>query len=161
MHCTLSSASIFVDVPYSPSYSSSLVLYRVLCSGSFTLAKRLYSHGLIPCENGGCSRISHCQQHKKSHNNSGVTPCIVMKSDGILYYQESLISPEHWTKVALQECVAEIIVQGALSFDEENRDTSIHLIGVWASSGFVQSNDSSKKVITFHLVLTQQGLCAY
>ena len=57
------------------------------------------------------------------------------------------------------------IVQGALSLDEESRDVSIHLIDfsilvhIWVSSGFVHSNDSSKKVVIFSLVPVQQGLC--
>ena len=46
--------------------SSSLVLYWVHRSGSFNLAKRSYSHGLILGEYGGYSNISHCQQLKRS-----------------------------------------------------------------------------------------------
>ena len=34
---------------------------------------------------------------------SGVTPCIVMKNEWVLYHQVSSFSPEHWTKVVLQE----------------------------------------------------------
>ena len=34
-------------------------------------------------------------------SSSGVINCIVMKNDGVLYYQ--LSSPERWTKVVLQE----------------------------------------------------------
>ena len=45
--------------------SSSLVLYGVP-HGSFTLAKRSSSHGLILGKYGGCSRISHCLQRKRS-----------------------------------------------------------------------------------------------
>ena len=37
---------------------------------------------------------------------SGVTPCIVMKNDGVLYHQVLSFSPEHWTKVVLQEHAA-------------------------------------------------------
>ena len=36
-------------------------------------------------------------------SSSGVTPCIVMKNDGILYHEVLSFSPERWTKVALQE----------------------------------------------------------
>ncbi|KAJ4438066.1 hypothetical protein ANN_14005 [Periplaneta americana] len=36
-------------------------------------------------------------------SSSGVTPCIGMKNDGILYHQVSSFSPEDWTKVVLQE----------------------------------------------------------
>ena len=93
------------------------------------------------------------------HSSSGVTPCIIMRNDGVLYHQVSSFSPERWTKVVLQEravvgsvyslpwrysvvqCYSIIvlrhneyhlhsIVEGALSLDEENRDASIHLIGV-------------------------------
>ncbi|KAJ4438032.1 hypothetical protein ANN_13971 [Periplaneta americana] len=34
-------------------------------------------------------------------SSSGVTPCIVMKNDGVLYHQVSLFSPERWTKVVV------------------------------------------------------------
>ena len=37
------------------------------------------------------------------YNSSGVTPCIAMKNDGVLYQQVSSFSPEYWTKVVLQE----------------------------------------------------------
>ena len=46
--------------------NSSLDLYRVLRSGTFTLAKKSWSHGLISVEYGGCSWISHCQRRKRS-----------------------------------------------------------------------------------------------
>ena len=36
-------------------------------------------------------------------SSSGVTPCIVMKNDRVLYHQVSSFSPERWTKVVLQE----------------------------------------------------------
>ena len=36
-------------------------------------------------------------------SSSGLTPCIVMKNDGILYHHMSSFSPELWTKVVLQE----------------------------------------------------------
>ena len=36
-------------------------------------------------------------------NSSGVSPCIVMKNDGVLYHQMSLFSLELWTRVVLQE----------------------------------------------------------
>ena len=36
-------------------------------------------------------------------SSNGVTPCIVMKNDGVLYHQVSSFSPEGWTKVVLQE----------------------------------------------------------
>ena len=36
-------------------------------------------------------------------NSSGVSPCIVMKNDGVLYHQMSMFSLELWTKVVLQE----------------------------------------------------------
>ena len=62
-------ASIFlmfrIDHPIAM-ISSSNVLYRVPLSGSFTLAKKLQSHGLMSDENGGCSRISHFQRRKRS-----------------------------------------------------------------------------------------------
>ena len=37
-------------------------------------------------------------------SSSNVTPCIVMKNDGVLYHQVLSFSPERWTKVVLQEC---------------------------------------------------------
>ena len=38
------------------------------------------------------------------HDSSGgVTPCFVMKNDGVLYHQVSLFSLEHRMKVVLQE----------------------------------------------------------
>ena len=43
--------------------NSSLVLYRVPRSGSYTLANRSESHGFISCEYGECSTISHYQRH--------------------------------------------------------------------------------------------------
>ena len=36
-------------------------------------------------------------------SSSGVTVCIVMKNDGVLYHQVSSFSPERWTKMVLQE----------------------------------------------------------
>ena len=48
------------------------------------------------------------------------------------------------------------IVWGSLYLDEENRNASIQLIGV---SSLVPMSDSSKKVVTFPLVLVQHGLC--
>ena len=54
--------------------SPSLVLYRVPRSGSFTLAKRSQSHGLISSEYGGCSRISHFQRRKRTVTGSAVWP---------------------------------------------------------------------------------------
>ena len=36
-------------------------------------------------------------------SSSTVTPCIVMKNDGVLYHQVSSFSPERWTKVVVQE----------------------------------------------------------
>ena len=37
-------------------------------------------------------------------SSSGITPCIVMKNDGVLNHQVSSFSPEQRTKVVLQEC---------------------------------------------------------
>ena len=36
-------------------------------------------------------------------SSSGVTTCIVMKNDGIVYHQVSCFSPERWMNVVLQE----------------------------------------------------------
>ena len=36
-------------------------------------------------------------------SSSGVTPCIVMKDDGVVYLQVLSFSPERWTKVVPQE----------------------------------------------------------
>ena len=36
-------------------------------------------------------------------SSSSMTPCIVMKNDGVLYRQVVVFSPEHWTEVVLQE----------------------------------------------------------
>ena len=86
-------------------------------------------------------------------NSSGVTPCIVMKNDVVLYHQVSSFSPERWTKKVVQESAVIVsvyrlpwrysVVQYYLiivirhnehhlhsTLDEENRDASIHLIGV-------------------------------
>ena len=40
-------------------------------------------------------------------NSNGVTPCIVMNNDWVLYDEVSSFSPESWTKVVLQECAVE------------------------------------------------------
>ena len=36
-------------------------------------------------------------------DSSSVTPCIVMKNDGVLYHQVLAFSPERWMKVLLKE----------------------------------------------------------
>ena len=91
---------------------------------------------------------------------SGVTPCIVMKNDGVLYHQVSSFSPERWTKKVLQERAvagsvyrlswryssgavlphqchtsqwtssSRYIVYGELSLHEENWDATVHFTGV-------------------------------
>ena len=38
-------------------------------------------------------------------SSSGVTPCIVVKKDGVLYHLLPSFSPERWTTVVLQDCV--------------------------------------------------------
>ena len=43
-------------------------------------------------------------------DSSDVPFCIVMKNDGVLYHQVSSFSPEHWTKVVVQERAAVGIV---------------------------------------------------
>ena len=37
---------------------------------------------------------------QETHDSSGVTPCIVMKNDGVVYHKMSSFSPERWTKLA-------------------------------------------------------------
>ena len=80
--------------------------------------------------------------HEICESSSDVTPCIVMKNDGVLYQLVQSFSPEHCMKVVLQGCtlVGNIYTimnitftahcVGRTSLDEENQDASIHLIGV-------------------------------
>ena len=58
-------ASIFVDVPYWPFYSTDK-FFSCVVSGSFTLVKISQSHGLVLGEYGACFRVSHCQRRKRS-----------------------------------------------------------------------------------------------
>ena len=64
--------------------SWSLVLYRVPRSGSFTLAETVITW-------------THIGAQEVCESSSSVTPCIVMKHDGVMY------SPESWMNVVLQE----------------------------------------------------------
>ena len=84
--------SIFVEVPYWPPIaliSSSLVSYRVPRSGEEIVIAwthigwvRWMFHNLpLPAA-------------QEVRDSSGVTPCIVLKIDGVLYHQVSMFSPE-------------------------------------------------------------------
>ena len=93
------------------------------------------------------------------HDSSGVTPCIIMRNNGVLYHLVSSLSPERWTKVVLQERVvvgSVYLCHGGTAWcsitpsmayatmnitftahcvertflEEENRDASINLIRV-------------------------------
>ena len=66
--------------------SSSLVLCRVPRSGSSTLAKRSYSHGLISGEYDGCSRISYCQRRKSSVRAATAWLLHCDENYGVLYH---------------------------------------------------------------------------
>ncbi|KAJ4428183.1 hypothetical protein ANN_24198, partial [Periplaneta americana] len=81
------SASIFVDVPYCPPYSTDKFI-----SGIVRNPSQWFFYF--------CEKIVTAWTHIGS---SGVTPCIIMKNDGILYHQMASFSPEGWTKVVVQE----------------------------------------------------------
>ena len=116
---------------------------------------------------------------------SSVTLCIVMKNDGVLYHEVSLFSPERWMKVVLQEHAVEGSLGGrawcsiipSMSYATMNITFTAHCVGctfldeenrmlpyiwltfqvwfIWASPGFVHTDNSSRKVIIFLLVLVQ------
>ena len=67
--------------------NSSLVLYRVPQSDSFTLVKRSKSHGLIGCVRWMFQNLPLPAEQGIRENSRDVTPCIVMKNDGILYHK--------------------------------------------------------------------------
>ena len=108
------SMSIFVDVPYWQFYStdtfisvcvskaldlttkSSLVFYQVPHSGSFTWAER----SLITWTHVGWvwwmfQNLPFPVAQEVRDSSSGVTPCIVMKNDGVLHHQVLHAIPEN------------------------------------------------------------------
>ena len=104
------SAFIFVDVPYWPTYSKDkfLLLY---CTGSLAMVLSLWRRGRKRGLIGWVWWM--LQNHplpsaEDVHDSSScVSPCIVMKNDGVLYHQVSSTSVEQWTKVVLQERAVE------------------------------------------------------
>ena len=111
------------------SVSSSVVVF------SWVLDK----HGVA----GTCS----CRQHLLS--------ALAVQHGAVLLHQ--CYMPQ-WT------LLSQHTVWGALSLDEENWDVSLHLIDISSlfhmrEPWFHPSDDLSKKVITFHLILVLQGLC--
>ena len=99
-------ASIFVDVSYWQSYNTGKFLSCVVPGSSqwffhFGEIVITWTHiGLVwwMFQN---PQLPAAQEVRD--NSSGVTPCIVMKNDGVLYHQMSSFSPERWAKVVLQE----------------------------------------------------------
>ena len=171
--------------------SSFLVLYRVPCSGSFTLTRRSQSHGLISGEYGGCFRISHSQRRKRSVTAAAVWLLALswrMMGFSTTKCRRFLLSAKpRWcagTYSSKQRLPSALEIQhGAvsMSYVTMNITSTAHCVGahflwtrrtgmlpliwlafqiwfVWASPGFVHSDDSSKKVVRFPLVTVQQGL---
>ena len=150
--------------------SSSLVLYFVPRSGSFTLAKIVITLTHITWVWWMFQNLPLSAGQEVRDNSSGVIPCIVVKNDGVLYHQVSLFSLERGA-----------ILPPSCSYTTMNITFTTHSIGhtffgggelgcfhsfdwsfswfIWDSPGFVDSDDLSEKVITFSLVPVEQGLC--
>ena len=96
------SASIFVDVPYWPPYSTEKFISCVVpgLSQWWRDRNRMHSYRWLWWM---FQKLPLPAVQEICDSTSGVTPCIVTKNVRVLYHQVSSFSPERWTKVVLQE----------------------------------------------------------
>ena len=106
------SASIFVDVPYWPPYGTDKFISCVIQSSS----QWFFSHCeeiVITWTHIGWIRwmFQNLPLLEVRDSSSGVTACIVMKNDGVLYHQVSSFSPERWTTQFWLNAATSILIQ--------------------------------------------------
>ena len=140
-----------VDVPESPIASGARGLWQQQRCGSLHYHEEWW--GSVPqnvivffwaLDEGGAAGMWSRRQHLPS--------ALEVQCCAVLLHQYHM---PQWTSPSQH------IVNGTLSLDEENQDASINLIGVSSLVCMRETrfHDSSKKVVTFHLVPVQQGLC--
>ena len=101
------SSSIFLDVPYWLPYSTDNFISCVLPGPSqwfFHFGREIviaWTH--IRQVHWMFQNLPLPAVQEVRYSSSGVTPCIVMKNDGVLYHQVLSFSPKCWAKVVLQE----------------------------------------------------------
>ena len=99
--------SIFVDVLYWQPYSTDKFISCVVTGPSqwfFHFGEEIIIAWIhIGWERWMFQNLPLPVMQEVRDSSSSVTPCIVMKNDGVLYLQVLSVSPEFWTKVVLQK----------------------------------------------------------
>ena len=110
------SASIFVDIPYWPPYSTDKLIYGVLSDTSQWLfhfgeeIEIVWTH--IRWLWWMFQNLPLPVAHKVPDSSSGAISCIAIKNDGVLYHEVTSFSSECWTMLELQERASRIICLG-------------------------------------------------